>query len=174
MPCTVVTELSRGTQSSCYGDAALLDNPPIHRVLSFTLRLSALLLILLSAPCFGQVVINEIMYHPQTEKTEEEFIELHNVTTVAVDLSGWSFTSGVAFTFPAGTSIPANGYLVAAAVPATFHALYPTVANYVSPAGWTGQLSNSSNHTVLQDSLGNKRDEVTYADDGDWAERQRD
>ena len=46
----------------------------------------------------GQVVINEILYHPQSENPLEEFIELYNRGTNAVNLSGWRFAGGVSFT----------------------------------------------------------------------------
>ena len=35
-------------------------------------------------------------------------------------------------------------------------------------AGWTGQLSNSSNKVMLENASGTKIDEVDYNDDGDW------
>ncbi|MGH8048066.1 MAG: lamin tail domain-containing protein, partial [Chthoniobacterales bacterium] len=89
-----------------------------------------------------------------------------------IDVSGWKFTSGVQFTIPAGKSIAAGGYLVVAANAGAFSAKYPAVANYV--AGWTGILSNSSNKITLTDGAGTVRDELTYADDGDWANRQKD
>ncbi len=108
-----------------------------------------------SAP--ADVVISEIMYHPSSENVAEEFIELHNTGLSAADLSGWQFSSGVAFTFPNGTSIAAGGYLVVAADPATFHAKYPAVANYVASTGWTGRLSNSANKVTLADALGGTR-----------------
>ncbi len=120
----------------------------------------------------AEVMLSEIMYHPPSELTTEEWVELYNPAGVAVDLSGWKFTNGVAFTFPNGTTIAAGGYLVVAANSAVFHADYPSVANYVG--GWTGQLSNSANRIELDDNLGLKRDEVSYADDGDWAVRKQD
>ena len=126
-----------------------------------------------SLPSRADVVINEIMYHPSSELVSEEFIELKNTGVAAVDVSGWSITSGVAFTIPAATpAIPAGGYLVLAANSIAFAAKYPAVTNYV--AGWTGQLSNSSNRITLKNAALVTVDSVDYADDGDWAERQRD
>lgn len=120
----------------------------------------------------ADVIISEIMYHPATEDSAEEYIELQNRGAVAVDVSGWKFTSGVQFTIPAATpAIPASGYLVVAANAAAFSAKYPAVTNFV--AGWTGQLSNSSNTITLEDGLGTKMDEVDYTDDGDWGQRRR-
>src|SRR4051812_12573746 len=109
---------------------------------SFLLLLATLLF---SSSAWGDVVVSEIMYHPQSENSAQEFLEFYNPGPSAVDLSGWQITSGVAFAFPAGSTIGAGGYLVVTANPTTFHALYPAVSNYVSSVGWTGQLSNSSN-----------------------------
>ncbi|MGH7946764.1 MAG: lamin tail domain-containing protein, partial [Opitutaceae bacterium] len=130
-----------------------------------------LVALLLPARLGGEVVINEIMYHPSSERTTEEYIELHNTGASPVTLGGWAFTRGVSFTFPS-VSIPAGGYLVVAADRAAFVAKYPAVTNFV--AGWTGRLSNSANSIVLTDNRGVKIDEVDYADDGDWAVRERD
>ncbi len=43
-------------------------------------------------PCFGQVVINEVMYNPTTEQggdSYSEWIEIYNPTNESVNLSGW-------------------------------------------------------------------------------------
>ncbi|MGD0413708.1 MAG: lamin tail domain-containing protein [Verrucomicrobiota bacterium] len=48
------------------------------------------------------VVFNEIMYHPGTNAAGGEWLELHNQMAVDVDLSGWSITNGVSYTFPEG------------------------------------------------------------------------
>ncbi|MHA3772540.1 lamin tail domain-containing protein [Verrucomicrobiota bacterium sgz303538] len=129
-------------------------------------------LALLSTVARGDVVINELMYHPPTENPAEEWVELYNSGGTAVDVSGWQFTSGVQFTIPAGKSIAPGGYLVIAADASAFAAKYPGVSNYV--AGWSGRLSNSSNKLTLRDTNGTVINAISYADDGNWAARQRD
>ncbi len=114
----------------------------------------------------AQVVINEIMYHPASENVLEEYIELHNRSTTNVNVSGWRFSNGVDFTFPANTIIPANGYLVVAAHRPTFVVKYPGVANVIG--NWVGVLSNSRNDINLDDASGDRIDSVEYADEGDW------
>src|SRR6476469_5074163 len=89
---------------------------------SRVLRGACLLMIMLGWVRFAsaQVVLNEIMYRPgigYPEPTALEFIELYNPSTQAVDVSGWALTSGVSFTFPAGTAIPAGSYVVIGADP---------------------------------------------------------
>ena len=144
--------------------------PSLHSVL----QLSVLFIAVTSLTTRAEIVINEIMYHPSSENPAEEYLELKNTGAAPVDVSGWQFTSGVSFTLPALPGIAASGYLVVTANPAVFHAKYPAVANYVSSAGWTGQLSNSGNNIILKNAAGVKMDEVDYADDGDWGRRERD
>lgn len=116
------------------------------------------------------VLISEIMYHPASENIAEEFIELYNPGPTNETLTGWSFAKGVQFTFPAVALGPGN-YLVVAADLATFSAKYPGVTNVIG--NWTGRLSNSHETIELQDADGGKRNSVAYADEGDWATRQR-
>jgi hypothetical protein len=62
-----------------------------------------------ASPRVGPVVINEIMYNPTGDGSE--FIEFLNVTGTSVDLGGWR-VAGADFTFPSGTSIPAQGLIL--------------------------------------------------------------
>ncbi len=118
----------------------------------------------------GQVVINELMYHPQSENSREEYIELLNVGPAAVDLTGWRFTTGIRYAF-GSVSIPAGGYLVVVADPATFTATHPGVADFVG--GWDGILSNSGQLIELVNAQGQRENAVRYADEGDWATREK-
>lgn len=138
--------------------------PPLQR------PLLSLFAFILPALLRADVVINEIMYHPASEKTSEEYIELYNPGVAPVSLNGWSFTRGVTFVFP-DVSLPAGGYLVVTADGTSFAVKYPTVKNVVS--AWTGQLSNAADSIVLKDNRGVTIDQVDYADDGDWAVRER-
>ncbi len=127
--------------------------------------------LLLPGAASGAVFINELFYHPASELDREEWIELANTGTNAVDVAGWQFTEGVRFTFPAGTVIAPGGYLVVAADAASFATNHPAVTNFV--AGWDGILSNSGQQVRLADAAGDTVDAVRYADDGEWAERVR-
>jgi len=85
--------------------------------------------------CFGDVILNELMYHPQGTNVLEEYVELYNSGTASVDLSGWQLSKGVHFLFPTNTIISANSYLVVAADAQTFTNTYTGVTNFL--AGWT-------------------------------------
>ena len=67
------------------------------------------------------VVINEVMASNTNTAADEagqyeDWIELHNLTNQTVDLTGFALSDNPAnlrkWLFPAGTSIPANGYLI--------------------------------------------------------------
>ncbi|MBK8000700.1 MAG: lamin tail domain-containing protein [Verrucomicrobia bacterium] len=116
----------------------------------------------------GNIVINEIMFHPTTEQIADEWIELHNRGASAVNLAGWRLNRAVDFVFP-NVNLPAGGYLVVAASVPAFNALYPGVTAVVG--GWTGRLSNSRDDIELEDATGNQIDLVSYADEGEWATR---
>ncbi|MHB9047020.1 MAG: lamin tail domain-containing protein [Pirellulales bacterium] len=128
----------------------------------------------------GEVLINELMYHPGfgavgqtgyvTEDIRQEYVELLNQGTDAVNLAGWRLTRGVEFTFP-DVTIGAGQYLVVAADVAAFSAKYPDVTNVVG--GWQGRLSNSGQDLELEDAAGTRIDLVSYASEGDWAQRRQ-
>ncbi len=74
----------------------------------------------------GAVVINEIMYNPQTPGAS--YVELYNSSTnFTFDLAGWRI-NGIDYTFPAGAILAPRGYLVVAANRDAFQAAYPGVS----------------------------------------------
>ena len=111
------------------------------------------------------IVINEIMYDAPSDQRNAEWIELYNRGGSAIDLSGWSFTSGINFDFPPGTSIDADGYLVIAADAACFTDSYGAIPVL---GDWGGRLSDSGELLRLEDANGNLADEVDYLPEGDW------
>lgn len=113
-----------------------------------------------ATPASGRadVILNEIHYAPDVKTERVEFIELYNRGPDPVELSNWAFTSGVQFVFPAGTVLPAGGYLVVAQDPSVLKAKYG--ANALGP--WSGGLSAGGENVVLQDAAGKIVDEVDY------------
>ena len=70
----------------------------------------------------GQVVINEIMSNPAFP--DAEYVELYNRSpTLTFDLSGCQF-EGLSYTFPAGSAIRPNYYLLLVADPSAFDTVY--------------------------------------------------
>ena len=56
------------------------------------------------------VVFSELMYHPRGSE-ELEWVELHNLMAVDMDLSQWRI-EGIDYTFAEGTILAAGGYLL--------------------------------------------------------------
>jgi hypothetical protein len=123
----------------------------------------------------ADVVINEIHHEPLENHDPVEFVELFNSGNAIVDVSGWSLTDAVEYSFPAGTTIEASGYLVVAEDPEALKASY--AADALGP--WTGQilrlddqgniieqrpgrLNNDGERVVLQDATGTGIDQVDY------------
>ena len=116
------------------------------------------------------LIINEVMYHPRSERDEEEFIEVLNRGIEPVDLAGWRLSGGIDFDFPELT-LGTGEFLVIAADPAAFQAIYSDQIQVVGP--WVGRLSNRSDTINLRDAADERIDRVVYADEGDWAVRGR-
>ncbi|MDG2122461.1 MAG: Ig-like domain-containing protein, partial [Verrucomicrobiales bacterium] len=116
------------------------------------------------------IAINEVMFHPSSENDAEEFIEISNTGPFPINLEGWTFTSGITFTFPE-VSIGPGGLLVLAADPETFTATYGPDITPLGP--WIGSLSNRGERLRFKDDRGREADDITYFDQGEWATRVR-
>ena len=112
-----------------------------------------LLAAILSIPATAQVVINEVNTSNMGGIADsfggrEDWVELYNTTSATVDLSGWYVSNKVnnptKWAFPAGASIPANGYLM----------VYCSKRNTAAGAAYhtSFKLNQSDNdHVVLSD-----------------------
>ncbi len=58
------------------------------------------------------IIINEILPNPSGTESSEEFIELHNISAEAVDLTGWYLSDATSKVYELDNSISANGYVV--------------------------------------------------------------
>lgn len=111
-----------------------------------------------------RVVINEVFYDPPDRTVPLEFIELFNAGTAEVDLSGWRFTDGISFTFPAGQRLAAGAFAVVAENPGAFAPRFG-----FRPLGpWTGSLDNDGERLRLVDAAGNLVDECNYGVGFPW------
>jgi len=110
------------------------------------------------------VVINEIHYNGSWNPILDEFIELHNATAATVDLTGWKLRGGVDYSFPAGTSIPAGGYVVIAQTPATILSRYGVAV--LGP--WDGALNSDGEQISLRDAADGDVDEVDFRSEFPW------
>ena len=113
-----------------------------------------------ATPKTGPITINEIMYHPPdlavgtnnaVDDARDEYVELYNLTTNAVDLSGWRLRGDSEFVFPSGASIAASGYLLLVSFDPTdtvaltsFRTNYSLTTNVVIYGPYSENLANST------------------------------
>jgi hypothetical protein len=110
------------------------------------------------------VVINEIFYNAAGDDDGLEWLELHNHSRAAVDVGGWKLLDGITGTLPAGTVLPAAGYLVLCSDRRAFEEAYG-----LEPDGtFKKSLSNSGERIQLADRAGRRVDSVEYADGPPW------
>ncbi len=126
--------------------------------------LAALVLIGALTHANAGVVINEIHPNPDVATELVKFVELHNDSDVAVDLSGWRLTQSIQYTFTNGATIGAKGYAVIAENP-----LAMTTKFQVSVMGpWLGSLPAAGGEVRLENALGGTEDEVVYQAGFPW------
>lgn len=144
---------------------------------------SALLLVVLPASAPAQVIINELMYHPddgwQTNASgawvlvtnETEYIEIYNSGTNAVDLSTYRFDNGISCEFPPNTSLGAGAFLIVCKNRTAFTNAYTNVSwtatNCVGD--YKGNLNNGGERVTLSQLVSNEWitvDTIKYIDGG--------
>jgi len=98
-------------------------------------------------PKVGPVVVNEIMYHPVTvigtnisENTDEEYLELFNVTSNSVPLfdptaatNHWKISGAVDYVFPAAVTLAPGGFALVVGFDPVTNA--PALANFRTKYG---------------------------------------
>ncbi len=132
-------------------------------------------------PTGPTVIINEILADPPMEAagdangdgvrsgTDDEFVEIVNVSEAAVDLSGWTLSDGVRvrYTFGAVTLPPGQAAVIFGGGDPAIFSLSPAadgVPVFVA-AGGLG-LTNTGDTVTLADAEGNSVDAHTYGSEG--------
>ena len=114
------------------------------------------------APVIGNVLINEMMYHPpdlpgNVDNTGHEYIELYNASPSTLALSekstgaGWRLDGAIEYTFPLNVKLPPGGHLLVVgfdphndpAAMDSFENAFNLPENVMIYGPWTGKLSNS-------------------------------
>ena len=118
----------------------------------------------LSVPVHARIVINEIHYDPEPKTEPVEFVELYNSGSESVDLTGWYFSQGIDYVFPAESTIEADGFLILAqnvgAYDAKFGSIF--VGGLKASGEFGGKLANSGERLVLRNAAGETVDEVNF------------
>ncbi|MFN0128961.1 MAG: lamin tail domain-containing protein [Verrucomicrobiales bacterium] len=132
-----------------------------------------------SAPSAENLAISEIHYRPANPTPAElaagyadasafEFLELLNIGSVPVDLSGSRFAAGIEFAFPSNSpALAPGGRVVLVANQAAFLERYGDAAA-LNIAQFSGSLSNGGETLRLEDSTGGLVLEVAYGDGFPW------
>ncbi len=108
-------------------------------------------------PSNPNIVIDEVDFNPLGGDQDHEYIRLTNNESTEIDISGWSISTGVDFTFPPGTVLPRNGMLYVSPKLKKF------VTRSASPTGdeqrlvtgpYFGHLSSFGENLVLKNEMG--------------------
>ena len=100
-------------------------------------------------------------------ESDEEWVELFNRSTSAVDLTGWRLDAGIDFRFTNGPVIPPDGYVVVARDAAALRAKWPELAASIV-GDFSGRLQGGERF-LLRDAAGNPVDE-TRVFEGGWSD----
>jgi len=114
------------------------------------------------------LLITEIMYHPEdygnTDGDMLEFIELKNSGDQIINLSQYSFTSGISYTFPDGFLLAPGNFVVLAKEASKFTHKYK-----LKPDGvYIRNLGNEGDSVVLHDPFNKTIITVNYDDKHPW------
>jgi len=110
----------------------------------------------------------DIDFNPISTNQDQEYFELKNTNSEDLDISGWSISGGVTFTFAGGTVVPAGESVFISPSTASFRqrATSPTGGEGRFVVGpYSGHLSNFGETLTLSDANGVLVAETTYEGD---------
>ena len=116
-----------------------------------------------------RLVFNEINFRSGTLKPADDWVEMYNPGSVAVDMSGWLYTDSNnknKYYFDEGFSLQPNSYVVVAQSVSKFKAAYPEVQNVVGNADFG--LSSDGEFIRLYNKSGVLVDSVYYRTEFPW------
>ncbi len=124
-----------------------------------------------------RIKFSEIHYNPEGNSEELEFVELRSLEASAIDISGWTIPA-IEFTFPAGSEIAAEGFVIVARNPAALRSAVAVADDLPVFGPYAGNLRNGGEELRLRDG-GDARerpdfpetiDVVRYDDAAPWPE----
>ena len=118
---------------------------------------------------FSGLAVIEIMYHPKAEAgvdgDEYEFLELQNLGSNELDLTGVHFTDGIRYRFPDGTRIFPGERITLVSNSTRFSEKHPNVR---VDGVYSGKLSNAGETVTIADAAGKEVHSVAYSDKPPW------
>ena len=115
----------------------------------------------------NSLIISEILYNPPgVDDVGYEFLELKNAYTETLDLTAVTLNGLGDFTFPTGTSLAPQEFIVLAKNPVAFQNQYGLAPT--NNTGYSGSLSNSGERITLYDSVGMTITTVLYSASAPW------
>ena len=120
----------------------------------------------------SQLQITELNWNPLTEITatdtllddDLEFIEFKNIGNSPLDISNYTITEAVSYTFPQNTILQTGEYCVVARDLTTFMKKYN-----VTPFGpYSGKLSNKGERLIVLNTIGDTIIDFKYNNSADW------
>ncbi len=157
-------------QLSGRGETVLLQNG--------ALTLASLTVPPAPTPAQLQLRLTEVNYNPPPPTPAElavdgsltaqdfEFVELMNIGTTPLDLSGTRFTDGITFAFPAGTVLPPGGFAIVAKDPVAFAIRHGAANGAQIFGGYPDNLRNNGERLTVTDAAGENAFSIVY--DGNW------
>jgi regulation of enolase protein 1 (concanavalin A-like superfamily) len=97
----------------------------------------------------SDVVINELMYDPISGNDDDQYVELFNRGTNAINLGGWQLTGGVSFTFPTNVILATNGFMVVARNLTNLVAKYSNLNATNTVGTFSSKLSHNGEYLAL-------------------------
>lgn len=120
-------------------------------------------------PPINAVEFSELNYNSDSTRSAGDWIEVHNKTATAINLSGWQLQDahiGLRYTVPNNTILPGNGYIVFANNMTKFSQQFPTVSNVLGPTPF--EFSNNGESIYLFTNIGTTAIQMSYSDSIPW------
>ena len=120
------------------------------------------------------IAFDDFENSPASGNQDEEYLELENSGSEAVDMSGWTLSGGVEFTFLPGTIIESNGSLYVSPEVAAFRSRSssPTGGEGLNVEGdYDGQISTRGEAISLHDADGLLIADITTPDNSSLAQQ---
>ncbi len=115
----------------------------------------------------GNIIINEINYQSDEAFNTDDWVELHNVSSKEIDLSGWELKGNAGrYVIPPGRTLAPQAYLVLAKSIFAFRAIYPDIRDAIG--GFAFDLSKEGDVVRLLDRNAVQQDVVAYMPEAPW------